>query len=63
MDDKKRKEQYEKRRKELEGNCAGCKTRSYERCNSCTWGKKLRWLQTEYSDVTGWSHKLWNQGK
>lgn len=63
MDDKKRKEQYEERRKELEKHCTGCKTRSSERCNWCTWGKKLRWLQTEYSDVTGWSHKLWNQGK
>lgn len=54
---------YEKRRKELEKHCTNCKTRYYERCNDCIWGKKLRWLQTEYSDVTGWSHLLWKDNQ
>ena len=57
-----RKAAYEQRRAELEKHCNGCRTRSVERCDSCTWGKKLRWLQTEYSDVTGWSHSLWKRG-
>ena len=54
---------YEKRKKELEKRCNGCKVRTFERCDSCTTGKRLRWLQTEYSDVTGWSHNLWQNKK
>jgi len=57
-----RKEEYEKRKKELLKRCESCRktqTRTPERCGSCTNGKRLRWLETEYSDVTGWSHKKW----
>ena len=58
-----RKATYEKRKQELQKHCANCKTRSLVRCDSCIWGQRLRWLETEYSDVTGWSHKLWKEGK
>lgn len=60
-----RAEEYEKKRKQLEEICIKCRKDNKifpptaERCNSCRTGNKLRWLQTEYADVTGWSHKLW----
>ena len=61
-----RKEAYERKRKELEEKCILCRkqqTLSFERCNyGCTTGKKLRMLEAEYADVTGWSHKMWNKG-
>ena len=63
--DKDRKEKYERRREELLKQCEICrKTQkpTYERCNyGCTTGKRLRWLETEYSDVTGWSHEKWGK--
>ena len=61
MAESSRSQRYEKRRTELEKGCIGCKVRSPDRCDSCTTGKRLRWLQTEYSDVTGWSHTLWQK--
>ncbi len=63
-----RREEYEKKRTQLEEICVKCRRDNKifppkaERCNSCRTGNKLRWLQTEYSDVTGWSHDLWNKG-
>ena len=63
MASEERKASYDRKRKELEEHCVKCIMCSAVRCDSCTWGKKLRWLQTEYSDVTGWSHDLWKEGK
>ena len=60
-----RKEEYEKKRKQLEEVCVKCRKinknfpPTAERCNSCRTGNRLRWLQTEYADVTGWSHSIW----
>lgn len=59
-----RKEIYNKKREKLEEECTKCRKRSYfkitpERCEDCTVGRKIRMLETEYSDVTGWSHKKW----
>ena len=63
-----RKAAYEKKREELNKRCDICRKQNRifkptaERCSSCTVGQRLRWLQTEYSDVTGWSHeKTWNK--
>lgn len=61
----KRKEDYEKLRDELTKKCVICRSHNsptIECCDySCSTGKKLRWLETEYSDVTGWGHKAWNK--
>jgi len=60
-----RKEQYEKKREELNAICTRCRKQNsafpptIERCEACSTGKKLRWIETEYSDVTGFSHKKW----
>lgn len=58
-----RKEQYENKRKEISAQCTKCRGRKYppplERCEECTTGRRLRMLETEYSDVTGWSHSKW----
>ena len=59
-----RQENYEKKREELEVQCAKCRTSTFmptsERCDyGCTIGRKLRMLEAEYSDVTGWSHNKW----
>lgn len=60
-----RKEQYEKKREELSKICVRCRNQNQtfpptaDRCDSCRTGKKLRWLETEYSDITGFSHKTW----
>ena len=63
MTEETRRETYERRKAELQKNCERCKKTqhpTHERCDyGCTTGKKLRWLETEYSDVTGWSHKSW----
>lgn len=60
-----RKERYETRRAEHTKRCEMCRKSpfppSIERCEECTTGRKLRMLEVEYSDVTGWSHKIWNQ--
>lgn len=60
-----REEQYEEKRKKLEKRCQKCKETSlippsYDRCDyHCTIGRKIRYLESEYSDVTGWSHENW----
>ena len=54
-----RREAYERKRQEILKNCEGCRMQSAERCTSCTFGKRLRWLEAEYADVTGWSHGKW----
>lgn len=57
-----RKEEFNKKRERLEEVCVKWRKNSKnfpptaERCNSCRTGNRLRWLQTEYVDVTGWSH-------
>ena len=56
-----RKAIYEARRAEIEKQCAKCIMKSSERCNWCTLGRRLRALEAEYSDVTGWSHKNWQR--
>lgn len=62
----KRKEAYERKQNELLERCRIC--RSYnsptpECCDyHCNTGKKLRWLEAEYSDVTGWNHEnVWKK--
>ena len=54
-----RKESYQRKKKELEKICNKCKMCSIERCNDCTTGRRFRYLEIEYSDVTGWSHDYW----
>ena len=56
-----RKEAYERRKVMLESHCNGCQTRSIERCDDCIIGRKLRYLEIEYYDVTGWSHEYWDK--
>lgn len=68
MAEETRRETYERRKAELEKNCERCRKLQQhptpERCDyGCTIGKKLRWLETEFSDVTGWSHKNWQNQK
>ena len=52
---------YKRRKSALEVRCNGCKQRSIERCDVCTVGRQLRYLEVEYSDVTGWSHNYWQK--
>ncbi len=58
-----RKETYEKRRKELEEKCKRCHKQSnpsWDRCHyHCSIGRKIRMLEAEYADITGWSHNTW----
>ena len=54
-----RKDIYNKKKKTLEKVCNNCIMCSIERCNDCTTGRTLRYLEIEYSDVTGWSHEYW----
>lgn len=62
-----RKEAYERKREELLKHCAICRTRQIptpDHCEyGCTTGRKLRYLESEYADVTGWYHKgeTWGQ--
>ena len=62
---KTRKEQYERKRDKLMEICTRCRKRSimppsYERCDSCSTGRKLRMLEAEYRDVVGFgAHKDW----
>lgn len=62
--DKERKEAYERKRAALNAICEQCMRRGgidHERCQMhCSTGNKLRWLETEYADVTGWSHNKWS---
>ena len=50
---------YEAKREEAQKPCAKCTMRNPERCTWCTFGRRLRALEAEYSDVTGWSHSKW----
>lgn len=62
---KERKEAYEKRRNELLERCRHCtafNSPTPECCECCNTGEKLRWLEAEYSDVTGWKHgRMWKK--
>ena len=59
---------YKEKQEELKAICIKCRKENrifpptIERCDSCTTGKRRRWLETEYADVTGWSHSIWNKG-
>jgi len=60
----KRKETFDRKRQELNLICQRCRqnsTPSIDRCTDCTTGRKLRMLEVEYSDVTGWSHDHWKK--
>ncbi len=60
-----RKEQYEEKRDELLKICEKCRKNtktppSIDRCNyHCSTGTRLRMLEAEYKDVTGWGHDSW----
>ena len=61
-----RRQAYERRRTKLEEKCRKCqgqenKTQTPERCEECIVGWRLRSLETEYSDITGWSHRKWDK--
>lgn len=62
-----RKKVYERKRTELLMQCAKCQTYQTptpDHCNyDCNIGNKLRWLEAEYADVTGWRHQTWNKGE
>lgn len=65
MKTEERRKQYERKVVALEKNCETCrKTQNptIDRCNyHCSIGRKLRMLEAEYSDVTGWSHNHWKE--
>ena len=52
---------YEKRKAQLKCYCDRCVGSYPEKCNYCNIGQKLRWLETEYADITGWSHAYWTR--
>lgn len=54
-----RKKAYLQKQEELKTRCYACKTCSIERCDTCIVGLRLRWLETEYADVTGFTHDEW----
>ena len=54
-----RKEAYLRKQEELKKRCIGCMMKSAERCEDCIIGLRLRWIETEYADVTGFSHEIW----
>ncbi len=58
-----RKNAYDRKTKELSERCMVCRSGvfkpSIERCEECTTGRRMRMLETEYADVTGWSHTKW----
>ena len=60
-----RKEIYYRKSEALLKRCSRCRSSVYpptpDRCDECTTGRKLRMLETEYSDVTGCSHDNWNK--
>lgn len=61
-----RREAYERKRKQLLEWCGLCTTYNSptpECCEySCSTGKKLRQIEIEYADVTGWGHdKTWKK--
>lgn len=58
-----RREIYDRKVKEISSRCEVCRKGAFppsvERCDECTIGRKLRMLEAEFADVTGWSHKIW----
>lgn len=61
-----RREVYDRKKDALLKTCDACRARSgmptIDHCNyGCTTGRRLRYLETEYSDVTGWDHESWNK--
>lgn len=59
-------EGYLKKRDALEKECAMRRKNkqcidnpSPERCGACNVGKRMRWLESEASQITGWSHTYW----
>lgn len=60
-----RREAFERKRADLFKKCSECITQnayfkpSADCCDECTIGRRLRFLEAEYSDVTGWSHSKW----
>ena len=61
-----RRAEYERKRESLLKICKVCRQQNKifpptsDRCDyGCDTGKRIRWLETEYSDVTGWTHKKW----
>ena len=56
-----RKQTYERKQNELLERCRICtgyNSPTPECCDyGCSTGKKLRWLEVEYADVTGWNHQ------
>lgn len=59
-----RKEAFQKKTAELSKRCTICMKQSYfaptpDRCEECNIGRRIRALETEYSDVTGWTHSKW----
>ena len=57
---------YERKQEGMLEQCKRCMKNgqpSFDHCNyHCSNGKRLRWLEAEYSDVTGWSHQNWRSG-
>lgn len=62
-----RAEQYQAKRDAILKQCEICRRQNHyfpptaERCDSCTFGKRMRYLENEYSDINGWSHKDWQK--
>lgn len=58
-----RRETYNRKVSELSKRCTECRKGAFkpspERCEECTTGRKMRMLEAEYADVTGWSHTKW----
>lgn len=58
-----RREIYDRKTNELAKRCEICRKGRFppsaERCDECTTGRKMRMLEVEYADVTGWSHEKW----
>ena len=62
-----RKAAYQRRQEPLEARCKRCReisSPSIDRCNyHCDNGRRLRMLEVEFSDVTGWSHDNWKNAE
>lgn len=58
-----RRETYDRKNEELSKRCEVCRSGRFkpspERCDECNTGRKVRMLEAEYADVTGWSHTKW----
>lgn len=72
MDDtqkQQRAEQYQAKRAAILKQCEICRSQNHhfpptaERCYHCNNGQRMRYLENEYSDVTGWSHEQWQAQK